>query len=86
MVNQQDKGGRAKRFMDNKQLTSNEQLAEEEIQLAIARRRAGLCIHYGRPNADDAHGQFGGSCEDCVRDILKGDWRNLWVMTLKHWL
>lgn len=59
-----------------KQLTIKDQLAEAELQLAIARRRAGLCIHCGRPNPDADDGYLGGSCEDCLRDILDGNWRN----------
>jgi hypothetical protein len=63
--------------MDNNQQALNEQLAEAELQLAIARRRAGLCIHCGRLNAGDDLSPFGGSCEDCLRDMLDGNWRNL---------
>ena len=75
-VNQQGKRVTAKESMENKQLTIKEQLAEAELQLAIARRRAGLCIHCGRPHADDDLSPFGGSCEDCLRAILDGNWRN----------
>ena len=56
----------------------DEKSVSAELQLAVARRRAGLCIHCGRRNDEPDDGYLGGTCSSCLKRLAREFARLCW--------